>query len=137
MCIEPTAIALQSHPCGPAPRRYRFHQLHTVSRTQQGRQREPSDETLRSPLSADFWRHSVLRGRTQRRALPRHQSEEIENINLSKYFISSCGDRIHNQSSLQSHLVPLRHDWPRFREDKLLNKDNTYNVNFDMRSRRN
>ena len=33
-------------------------------------------------------------------------------INLSKYFISSSGDRIHNQLVLQSHFVPLRHDWP-------------------------
>ena len=34
------------------------------------------------------------------------------NINLSKYFISSSGDRTHNQSILKSHLVPLRHYWP-------------------------
>ena len=39
-------------------------QLHAVSRTQQGRQREPSVKTLRSPLSAEFWRHYVLSGRT-------------------------------------------------------------------------
>ena len=54
------------------------NQLHAVSRTQQGRQREPSVETLRYPLSAEFWRHCVLSDRTQRRALPRHQSEEME-----------------------------------------------------------
>ena len=39
------------------------------------------------------------------------------NIKLSKYFISSSGDRTHNQSVSQSHFVPLRHDrpqaWPR------------------------
>ena len=92
--------------------KYIKYQLHTVSRTQQGRQREPSVQTLRSPLSAWFWRHCVLRGRNQRRALPRHQSEENGNINLSKYLISSSGDRTHNQSILQSHFVPLRHDWP-------------------------
>ena len=34
------------------------------------------------------------------------------NISLSKYFISSSGDQIHYQSVLQSHFVPLRHDWP-------------------------
>ena len=55
-----------------------FYQLHAVFRTQQGRQRQPSVNTLRSPLSAEFWRHGVLSGRTQRRALPRHQSEEME-----------------------------------------------------------
>ena len=43
-------------------------QLHAASRTQQGRQRESSGKTLRSPLSAEFWRHCVLTGRTQRRA---------------------------------------------------------------------
>ena len=44
------------------------NQLPAVSRTQQGRQREPSVNTLRSPLSADFWRHCMLSGRIQRRA---------------------------------------------------------------------
>ena len=88
------------------------NQLHTVFRIQQGRQRAHSVKTLRSPLSTEFWRHCVLSGRTQRRALPRHQSEENGNIILSKYFISSSGDLTHNQSILQSHFVPLRHDWP-------------------------
>ena len=37
-----------------------------------------SVKTLRSPLSAEFRRHCVLSGRTQRRAPPRHQSEEME-----------------------------------------------------------
>ena len=26
--------------------------------------------------------------------------------------MSSSGDRIHNQSILQSHFVPMRNDWP-------------------------
>ena len=43
-----------------------FYQLHAVSHTQQGRQREPSVATFRSPLSAEFW--WPLNGRTQRRA---------------------------------------------------------------------
>ena len=58
-----------------------LNQLHTVFRIQQGRQRELSVKTLRSPLSAEFWRHCVLSGKTQRRALPRHQSEENGNLN--------------------------------------------------------
>ena len=33
-------------------------------------------------------------------------------INLNKYFISLSGDRTHIMSILQSHFVPLRHDWP-------------------------
>ena len=37
------------------------------------------------------------------------------NINLRKYFVSSSLDRTHNQSVLQSHLVPLRHDWPQLK----------------------
>ena len=34
------------------------------------------------------------------------------NINVNKYFIFSSGNRTHNQSILQSHFVPLRHDKP-------------------------
>ena len=59
--------------------------VHAVYRTQQGRQREPSVKTLRSPLSTKFWRHCVLSGRTQRRALPRHQSEEMEIFHLLEW----------------------------------------------------
>ena len=54
------------------------NQLHAVSRIQQGRQRELSVKTLHSPLSAEFGRHCVLSGRTQRRALPQEHSEELE-----------------------------------------------------------
>ena len=71
------------------------NQLHAVSRTQQGRQRKPSVKTLCSPLSAKFWRHCVLRGRTER-----------QNIYLIKYFISSSGDRTHNQSIYSHTLCP-------------------------------
>ena len=39
-----------------------------------GLQRESSVKTLHSPLFAEFWRHCVLSGRTQRRALPWNQS---------------------------------------------------------------
>ena len=43
------------------------NQLHALFRKQQGRQREPSVKTIHSPLSAEFWRHCVLSGGTQRR----------------------------------------------------------------------
>ena len=82
---------------------------HSVCRTQQGRQREPSVKTLRSSLFAEFWRHCVLSGGTQRRACA--STPERINENINKYFISTSGDRTHNQSRLQSHFVPLRHDW--------------------------
>ena len=65
---------------------------------------------LRSPLSAEFWRYCVLSGRTQRRVFASTPERRNGNLNLSKYFISSSGDRTHNQSVLQSHFVPLRHD---------------------------
>ena len=42
------------------------------------------------------------------------------NINSSKYFISSSGDRTHNQSVLQSHFVSLCHDWPRIFLDSVI-----------------
>ena len=52
--------------------------LHAVTRTQRGTQREPNVKTLHSPLSAEIWRHCVLNGGTQRRVLPRNQSEEMK-----------------------------------------------------------
>ena len=55
-----------------------INQLYAVSRTQQGRQRKPNGKIHRSILSAEFWRLCVLSGGTQRRTLPRHQSEEIK-----------------------------------------------------------
>ena len=66
-------------------------QLHAVSRSQQGRQREPSVKTLRSPLSGVLealrveWRNST----------PRFASTSERrngNININKYFIFSSGD---------------------------------------------
>ena len=42
----------------------------TLYPAQHGRQREPSVKTIRFPLSAESWRHCVLNGGTQRRALP-------------------------------------------------------------------
>ena len=44
------------------------NQLHAVSRTYQGRQKQHSVKKVRSPLSAEFCRHCVLSGRAQRRA---------------------------------------------------------------------
>ena len=87
------------------------NQLHAVSSTQLGRQRELSVKILRSPLSAKFRRHCVLRGGTRHSAFSRHQGDEMK-MNVSKYFISSSGDRTHNQSILQAHFVLLRHEWP-------------------------
>ena len=55
----------------------KIYQFHAVSRTQQGRQREPSVKTLRSILSAGFWRHYVLSDRTQHPALHRDQGKEL------------------------------------------------------------
>ena len=52
--------------------------IFAVSRTQQGRQGEPSAKTLCFLLSAEFWRHCVLNSGTQCRPLPKHQSEEME-----------------------------------------------------------
>ena len=74
-----------------APQIIKSKQLHALSRTLLNRQREHSVRTLRSPLSAAFWRHCMLSGGTQRHALPGHQSEENGNINLSKYFFTSSG----------------------------------------------
>ena len=34
-----------------------------------------------------------------------------ENINVNKYYLSASGDRTLDHSILQSHFVPLRHNW--------------------------
>ena len=49
----------------------------------------------------------MLIGGTQRRALPRYQSEEMKN----KYFISSTENRYNSRT-----LVPLRYDCPRIKD---------------------
>ena len=59
------------------------NRLHALSRSQQARRRESSVETLRCPFFAEPWWHCVLSGGTQRRAMPRHQVEEIKILNIS------------------------------------------------------
>ena len=71
--------------------------LCVVPRMQLSGQRDPSFKTLRFPLCAEFWRHCVLSGGTQRRALPRHRSKEMKILN-----ISSSGNQTHELSRLQS-----------------------------------
>ena len=44
---------------------------------------EPRVKTFRFPLSAEYWRHCVLSGGTQRGALHRYQSEEMKILNIS------------------------------------------------------
>ena len=68
---------------------------------------EPSVKTHRSPLSAEFWRHCVLSGGTQRRALPRHQSEEMKikmqvNILSPRVGIKPTNSRFYSDTQHQS-----------------------------------
>ena len=82
-----------------------FHQLHVVSRTQLGRLLLRHSVSHIPPYSESIacWMaelNAVLCLRSNR------------NINLNKYFIFSSRDRTHKQSRLQSHFVPLCHDWP-------------------------
>ena len=81
-CIKNRKSILSSlysmHRIGRLYIKSKLKHLHAVSRSQQCRQKEPSVKTFCSPLSEEFWRHYVLSGRTQRRACPRHQSEEME-----------------------------------------------------------
>ena len=83
-----------------------FIQLHAVSRTQQRRQREPS---VRHSVPHFLSKYRVQNSTPRFASTPERRNG---NINVSKYFISSNGDRTHNQLVLQSHFVPLRHDWP-------------------------
>ena len=83
----------------------------SVSRIQQGRQREPSVHTSFRTFCRIL---EVLRVEWQN-STPRLTStpeRRDRNINLSKYFISSSGDRAHNQSVLESYFGSLRRDWP-------------------------
>ena len=96
-----------------------FSASHCIPHTAGHKQKEPSVKTLRSPLPADFWRHCVLileglrvEWQNSTPSFASTPERRNGNINLSKYFISSSGDRIQNQSVLQSHFMPLRHDWP-------------------------
>ena len=51
------------------------------------------------------------------------------NENVNKYFISSSGDRTHNQSI--SHFMPLRHDWPQF-DVNIINEKELSKVNISI-----
>ena len=62
-----------------------------VSRTQQDWQIEPCVKALLSPFSAEFLRHCVLNGGTQRRAFLRNQSEDIKNKSLNPFLQNFCG----------------------------------------------
>ena len=120
--MAPTTVTLtvQCHatalPLPPISFHYYFKKklLHAVFRTQQGRQREPNLKTIRSPLSAEFWPHCVLSSETHprgtSRALPRHQSKEMEifkkNISSPRVGIEPTTSRVY------SHFVPLRHYRP-------------------------
>ena len=88
---------------------YFIFQLHTVSRTQQGMQREPSVKTFRSRLSAELWRHCVLSGRIQ--------------------FLEWRSDP--RPVGLQSHFVPLRHDWPinNLKKKQIIIKKECFDIN--------
>ena len=70
-----------------------LNQLHAVSRTQQSRQREPTVRTLRSPLSAEFWRHCVLSSRTQRRFIFNFNLILIEISSKTQLCASACNLR--------------------------------------------
>ena len=79
------------------------NQLHAVSRTQQGRQREPGVKTLHPPLSAVFWRRGVLSGGNlkSRRVLPRHQREEMKiliNISFPRVGIEPTTSRFYSHT---------------------------------------
>ena len=83
------------------------NQLHSVSRTQQGRQREHSNETFRSPLSTEIFEDCVLSGGTRRRTFALVPERSYENISTI-YFLEWESN---SQPSRFSHtLVPLGHD---------------------------
>ena len=105
---------------------YYINQLHAVSRTQQGRQREPSVKTLRSPLSTEF----ELQNSTPR--LASTPERKNENINLSKYFyLLEWRSNPQLVDFTTVNFVPLHHDWPLYVKIytlSFLTLQNNYNV---------
>ena len=79
------------------------NQLHAVSCTQQGRQREPNVKTLRSPLSAEFWRHCMLRGGTPSSASTPERRKE--NVNLNYYLSFPRAEIEPTTSYTYSHIL--------------------------------
>ena len=68
-----------------------------------------------SSAFSTFWVNSegiALRVAELNAALCFYTRARNGNINLNKYFISLSEDTTHNESRLQSHCVPLRHNWP-------------------------
>ena len=61
---------------------------------------------FRSPPSAGFWEHCMLSGGTQRRTLPRYQSEETKILCISfpRVEIEPTNRQVNSRT-----FVPLRH----------------------------
>ena len=82
-------------------------QFNAVSRTQQGKQREPSVKTLRSPFSVDFWRHCVLSGGTYA-STPEQRNENIFFNKFLRVGIEPTTSCVHIYA-----MMSLRHcHWP-------------------------
>ena len=83
------------------------NQRHAVSRTQQGRQREPSVKTLRSPFMEALhveWQKSTPRFAST----PERRNE---NINLNKITFTRLGIELTTRFCKRAHtLVLLRHE---------------------------
>ena len=91
--------------------------LHAVSCTQQCKKGNLvlRVKTFHPSLSAEFWRHYMLSGGTQRRAWPWHQSEEVQNYYYTFIVIIAiiqieinCQNLIH---AWLLHTVPHIYSW--------------------------
>ena len=71
-------------------------------------QRETSVKTFRTPLSAEFRKHCVLSGGTQRRVLPRYQCKKMKILNIT---FQRVGIEATTYCVYSRMLVYLRHDW--------------------------
>ena len=74
--------------------------------SKQGRQKEPTVKTFRSPLSAEFWRIACC---SQPRSFPRHQIEEMKIFNISHNF-----NLILEEGQVKSMRTPRRAYMKRF-----------------------
>ena len=82
------------------------NQLYAVSRTQQGRQREPSVKTLRSRLSTELWRHCVVKWRNSTPRFASKPDRENEHRSILRHVLLSYSKKGF-LSSIQQSVISI------------------------------
>ena len=75
---------------------------------------------LRTPLFTEFWRHCVLNGGTQRRALPRDQNEEMKIFNFLEWDLNTLVALCHYFPLTLSNVILYMHIFRTIRWNRTL-----------------